>query len=145
MIRRMTSDDIPEVARLEAEVFSDPWSENVYRQTLLIDGVIYLVVVENGEIIGVCGVRNIVGEGEITNVMIKPYMRGRGLAYEMLTKLLEEGESIGIQDFTLEVRSSNAAAINLYRKLGFSEEGTRPGFYSNPKEDALIMWKRNAQ
>lgn len=143
VIRKMTLEDVPEVAMLEQEIFTDPWSENVYRQTLMLDDTAYLVVCnESGEIVGAAGIRNIVGEGEITNVMVKPEHRNKGIAYEMLTKLLEAGRSIGANAFTLEVRRSNISAIKLYEKLGFVSEGIRPGFYEHPKEDALIMWIR---
>ena len=139
----MTREDIPAVAQLERETFSDPWSEKVYRETFELSGVVY-VVVENaeGNIIGASGIRNIVGEGEITNVMISPEYRRRGLADRMLKELIKCGRNIGIGDITLEVRRSNAAAIGLYEKLGFVSEGVRPGFYDNPKEDAVIMWLR---
>ena len=60
----------------------------------------------------------------------------------MLKVLMEEGCKRGINAFTLEVRAGNAPAIHLYEKLGFVQEGIRPGFYERPKEDAIIMWKR---
>lgn len=144
MIRFMTMDDVPKVAELERMIFTDPWSENVYRETLKIDGVIYLVIIENNEIIGVAGVRNILGDGEITNVMITPEYRGKGYSRVLLESLMDEGCKIGITDFTLEVRAGNEVAINLYKSLGFESSGIRPGFYEHPKEDAMIMWKRSA-
>ena len=55
---------------------------------------------------------------------------------------MEEGQKRGISDFTLEVRKSNASAVHVYEKLGFRTEGVRRGYYENPREDALIMWKR---
>ncbi|MCR5403576.1 MAG: GNAT family N-acetyltransferase, partial [Butyrivibrio sp.] len=91
---------------------------------------------------GLCGVRNISGEGEITNVSVSGDVRRQGTAYKMLRQLLERGIGIGIKDYTLEVRSSNAPAIGLYEKLGFKSEGKRPGFYDEPKDDAIIYWKR---
>lgn len=145
IIRKMTEQDIPVVAKLEQMIFTDPWSENVYKQTLALDNVVYLVVEEDGEVIGVSGIQNIVGDGEITNVMIVPEYRGRGYAYQMLQSLLEEGAKIGVTDYTLEVRCSNENAIRLYEKLGFVSEGIRPGFYEHPKEDAVIMWLRDSR
>ena len=59
-----------------------------------------------------------------------------------MSRLLEEGKARGIRAFTLEVRVENAGAIQLYEELGFRSEGVRKGFYDLPKEDALIMWKR---
>lgn len=142
-IRKMTIEDVKAVAELEKANFSEPWSENVYRQTLELDGVVYVVAEDGEQIVGACGVRNIVGEGEITNVMTDSKYRRQKIAEKMLTELFEEGSKIGISDFTLEVRKSNYPAILLYEKLGFVTEGVRPEFYSHPTEDALIMWKRN--
>ena len=145
-IRKMTESDIPEVARIEKMIFADPWSEKVYRETLKLPETGYVVatdVSDDGEdIIGAAGVRNIVGTGEITNVMILPGYRGRGIAKMMLTDLLETGRQLGACDFTLEVRVSNEPAIRLYESLGFESEGVRPGFYRNPAEDAAIYWLR---
>lgn len=161
-IRRMTLEDVPQVAGMEKMIFTDPWSENVYRQTLKLDEVIYLVAVDDeamhetdeksdglnstryDKIVGVCGVRNIVGDGEITNVMVLPEYRNRHIAADMLKELLGQGSKMGVSDFTLEVRASNAPAISLYEKLGFVSEGVRKNFYDHPKEDAMIMWKRNS-
>lgn len=144
-LRKMTLDDVPVVAEMEKTIFSDPWSEKVYGETLKIEGVEYIVAELNNtpeEIIGACGIRNIAGDGEITNVMVRPEYRGNKVATAMLTKLLEDGIEMGVCDFTLEVRKSNVSAIHLYEKLGFSVEGVRKNFYNHPREDALIMWKR---
>ena len=143
MIRQMTMEDVPEVAELEKMIFTDPWSENVYRQTLGIKDACYLITVIDDTIVAVAGVRNIVGDGEITNVMVHPDYRRKGFARAMLEELLIKGKEIGVIDFTLEVRASNKSAINLYEELGFKTEGVRPGFYQHPDEDALIMWKRS--
>ena len=144
MIRRMTEADVGQVSDNEAACFSMPWSKNAFYDVLTRKEAIYLVAEVDGKVVGHCGVTNIVGEGEITNVAVLAEYRGRGLAREMLSRLLAEGEVAGITDFTLEVRAGNAAAIHLYESLGFLPEGVRPGFYDNPREDALIMWKRQA-
>ncbi len=142
-IRTMLETDIPRAAELERMIFTDPWSEKVYRETLAIPGVEYIVVCDDeaeDEVIGAAGVRNIVGTGEITNVMLLPGYRGRGLGRKMLEELIKRGRDLGAGDFTLEVRGSNKTAIGLYESLGFERAGVRPGFYRNPEEDALIMW-----
>ena len=138
----MTESDIPEVAELEKMIFPDPWSEKVYRETFAIDGVEYVVAVDGNKITGAAGVRNIVGTGEITNVMVLPGYRNRGIARKMLTELLERGRRLGADEFTLEVRTGNLPAIKLYESLGFVCEGIRPGYYRNPAEDARIYWLR---
>ena len=107
------------------------------------DDTVYLVSEMAGRIVGLCGVRNVSGDGEVTNVSVSGDVRRNGTAYKMVKQLLERGHSIGIKDYTLEVRASNAPAIGLYEKLGFRNEGVRPGFYDDPKDDAVIYWKRN--
>ena len=138
----MTEDDIPRMAGLERIIFTDPWSEKVYRETLALPDVEYVVAVDDDTIVGGAGVRNIVGTGEITNVMLLPEYRGKGLGRKIVEEVIERGRRLGAEEFTLEARASNASAIKLYEKLGFVNEGIRPGFYNNPKEDAAIMWLR---
>ena len=136
----MTESDIPRVAELEKAIFSDPWSEKVYRETFALSGVEYVVATDDEMIIGAAGVRNIVGTGEITNVMVLPEYRNRGVGRKMMEELILRGRNLGATDLTLEVRAGNAAAQRLYESLGFKCEGVRPGFYRNPSEDAKIYW-----
>ena len=146
-IRRMTAGDIEQVLEVERACFSDPWSRDVFNATLLLPYAYYYVaeiLLENGgkRIVGECGVRDIFGEGEITNVAVHHDFRGRGIARRMLETLLIESSAKGIRAFTLEVRAGNRPAIELYRGFGFQTEGIRADFYERPVEDALIMWRR---
>ena len=142
-IRRMTPEDIPAAAALERECFSKPWSENAYRSTLANENALYLTAkTKNGELAGICGVLDILGEGDISNVAVAESFRRRKVGERMLAELLRQGEERGIGAFTLEVRASNEAAVRLYEKFGFFAEGRRKNFYDNPREDALILWKR---
>ena len=147
-VREMKASDVEAVVRNEALCFSMPWSENAFREIAAAqetDGgrtVLYLVAELDGRVVGHCGVRNLLGEGEITNVAVHPDCRNRGIAGAMLAELLHRGSLMGIEAFTLEVRAGNGSAIRLYEKAGFVTEGIRKGFYDEPKEDALIMWKR---
>ena len=148
IVRKMKASDVEAVARNEALCFSMPWSLNAFREIAAEqesgDGqtILYLVAELDGRIVGHCGVRNLLGEGEITNVAVHPDYRNRGIAGAMLTELLDRGGRMGIDAFTLEVRAGNGSAVHLYEKAGFVTEGVRKGFYDMPKEDALIMWKR---
>lgn len=141
-IRPMTDADVEAVSRIEAECFSMPWSAEAYRKTLKDEKCIYLVAQIGNEIIGMCGLMDLLGEGDISNVAVAAAHRGHGYAYQMLQQLILLGEERNITDFTLEVRESNLAAIRTYEKLGFVSEGVRPGFYDRPKEAAVIMWRR---
>lgn len=145
MIRRMEVSDIPSVADMEKMYFSVPWSEAGLLESLNMENYLFLVVEEAGEIAGYAGLSVILDEGDITNIVIDERHRGRGLGRELLERLLEAGAGRGANAFTLEVRASNEAAIQLYKSMGFEEEGIRKGFYEKPKEDALIMWKREPE
>lgn len=140
--RRMQAEDVPFISRLEEETFSMPWSAASFLQMIEKEDTAYFVAEEDGQLLGGCGLLLIAGEGNITNVVVAPGARRRGVATGLLTYLMEEGDRAGLTAYTLEVRVSNAAAIGLYEKLGFISEGIRPGFYEKPVEDAVIMWKR---
>lgn len=141
-IGRMTKETVPGAAALEAASFSMPWSEKDFYDQLQNDNAIYMTVTDNDRVIGVCGLMESFGEADICNVSVDKEYQNRGIAYTMLEGLLAEGDKRGITAYTLEVRAGNAAAIHLYEKLGFVNEGVRPNFYERPKEDAVIMWKR---
>ncbi len=142
MIRRMTERDLDQVSENEAVCFSMPWSRAAFADVLHRKEAVYLVAETSGREIGHCGVTNIAGEGDFTNVAVLPAYRRQGIGQKMLEALLREGERMGITAFTLEVRIGNQAAVHMYEKAGFTREGVRPGFYDRPREDALIMWKR---
>ncbi|MCM1123822.1 MAG: tRNA (adenosine(37)-N6)-threonylcarbamoyltransferase complex dimerization subunit type 1 TsaB [Eubacterium sp.] len=140
--RRMTPEDVPFISKLEEETFSMPWSADSFLEMISKDDARYYVAEKDGQLLGGCGVLMIAGEGNITNVVIAPEARNRGIGTGMLRHLMKEGGREGLTAYTLEVRVSNAAAIHVYEKLGFVSEGIRPGFYEKPTEDAMIFWKR---
>ena len=141
-IRRFTAEDVEQVTALEQSCFSMPWKSEDFLRLAEDPKSLYLVAETDGKIVGICGVTNIVGEGNINNVAVSADYRGQGIATKLMERLIEEGYKMGIAEFTLEVRVSNAAAIHVYEGCGFVSEGVRPGFYEKPTEDALIMWKR---
>lgn len=130
------------LAKMEAQLFSQPWSEKTFRELLAHDYCHYLVAEREGEPVGFAGMTVSFGEGEIDKVMVDPSWQRHGVADALMKALFELGESIGTSEFTLEVRVSNEPAIRLYEKHGFRSEGVRPRFYEKPTEDALIMWRR---
>lgn len=142
LIRPMTEKDLPQVCRIEKINFSDPWSREGFLEALSSEQTLFLVCEAEGEIAGYCGAYCVCGEADITNVSVDPSLHNRHIAFKMLSELLFVLKEQGVDAYTLEVRVSNKAAIHLYEKLGFIEEGIRPHFYDHPKEDALIMWKR---
>ncbi len=142
IFREMEERDVVAVSRIEEETFSMPWSPESFLEMIRGDKSYYIVAEEDGEIIGSCGVLQVLDEGNITNVVVRKESRGKGIGQKMLQALMAEGEKNGITAFTLEVRVSNVQAIHVYEKLGFVSEGIRKNFYEKPKEDACIMWKR---
>lgn len=146
IVRAMNYDDLDQVCELEAHAFSMPWKKPDFIQMIESQQSLYFVAVEESnpnEILGCCGVRNIVMEGDISNVVVRQDARNKGIGKKMLTHLLEcAHKDWGVTEFTLEVRVGNTPAIRLYESLGFKNEGLRKNFYEKPVEDAMIMWKR---
>ncbi len=133
---------LDQVCALEEEVFSMPWHRESFQEMIEDKNACYLVALHQEEVVGACGLRNIVGDGEVTNVVTKKAYQNRGIGATLLNQLFSIGRTMGVEAYTLEVRVSNRPAIHLYQKLGFKEEGIRKNFYEKPREDALIMWKR---
>lgn len=138
----LTEEYVDQVCILEEEAFSMPWHKESFLEMIQNPNALYLTVLYEGKVVGSCGARNIVGVGEITNVVVAKEYRNLHIGRRMLEELLRKGQEMGMESFTLEVRESNAAAIHLYENLGFCTEGIRKNFYERPTENALIMWKR---
>lgn len=140
-IRQMTEDDVAAVAALEEQNFSRPWSFDAFFKTLSDENYIVIIAKDRDALLGYCVLLCTGEEADITNVCTAPAARGKGVATEMLTALMEAGISRGVSEFFLEVRESNTPARNLYTKLGFEEIGIRKNYYEEPKEHAVLMKK----
>lgn len=99
----------------------------------------YIAAEEQGVLLGYAGMQVVVGEAYITNIAVDPAYRRMGIGESLLKALIEHGVDRDVDFLTLEVRRSNTGAQELYRKLGFAEEGIRKGYYEKPKEDAILM------
>lgn len=139
IIRRMKPEDAKEVAVIEKEVFSLPWSEKSFEDAVLKESNIYVVAEEDGVIVGYAGAWGVFGEADITNVCVRMDYRRQGIAEQLLRFLIEEGKKDNVAIFFLEVRESNAGAIALYEKLGFQNIGVRKNFYEKPVENGIVM------
>ena len=135
-IRQMTAEDIPAVAQIEKECFSQPWSEQGFLDGMK-DAIFF--VAEDPQIVGYIGMYRMPPEGEITNVAVTPKMRKKGCGRELLLRMQQWADEHGIDRIVLEVRSGNEPAIHLYRTCGFEKIGVRKNFYQFPREDADIM------
>lgn len=135
----MEPSDADMVSRLEQECFSMPWTRQGFLDALSEGNALFLVAESAAQIIGYCGMYFAMDEGEITNVAVSPGMRGCGVGTALLSCMKREAERRGIARIFLEVRLSNATAIRLYERQGFSVLGIRKGFYEAPREDAYVM------
>lgn len=142
-IRELRDEDIETLAEIEAETFSMPWSREDFKNLLSQSYCFYLVASAEGQVVGCCGYTESFHEASIDNVVVAAGFRNQGIGQALLGQLIARGEAAGVEAFTLEVRVSNEAAIHVYEKFGFRSEGIRPGFYEKPREDGLIMWRRN--
>ena len=140
-ITEMMPSHVPQVAQLEKLCFSDPWSENSIASELENNLSYWLVAVDGDVVTGYIGSQTVMGETDMMNIAVHPDYRRRGIAALLVECLVEELKRMQSRSLTLEVRASNLPAQNLYEKLGFFQIGTRPRYYRNPKEDALILRK----
>lgn len=140
IIRRMTPEDVPDVAGIENECFSMPWSEKSFLDSIGREDTIFLVGVDDaGNIVGYIGMYISFEEGEITNVAVSPLYREKGYGRQLVEAAKREAQSANADNVILEVRKSNVPAISLYKRNGFEEIGIRKNFYERPVEDAIIM------
>lgn len=141
IFRLMKLEDIPEILVIEREAFTMPWTEEAFRNELTHNHFAkYMVMELEGQIIGYAGMWAIVDEAHVTNIALLEKYRGRKWGERLLDELMRTAAFLGMKSITLEVRVSNSVAQNLYRKKGFRPAGTRKGYYSDNREDALIMW-----
>ena len=138
-IRRMTLQDCGQVAAIEAASFSMPWSLQAFIDTVEKENYRYFVAEEAGEILGYCGFTFVLDEAEIPNVCVRADVRGQHVGRKLMEALIADAAGMHMAILYLEVRESNEPARNLYRGLGFKEDGIRKNFYEQPKEDAVLM------
>lgn len=135
----MNTDHVSQVAELEKLCFSDPWSENSVSSELNNPLSLWLVAVDGERVAGYVGSQSVMGESDMMNIAVHPDYRRCGLAEMLVAELVTALKNAGNTCLTLEVRASNAPAIALYEKTGFSQIGLRKNYYRNPREDALIL------
>jgi ribosomal-protein-alanine N-acetyltransferase len=130
------------VLAIEHASFTSPWTREMYLSEMANTGRSFLYVARNSElrIVGFCAFWRIADELHINNLAVAPEWRRGGVATALLSHVLGEGARLGTRRATLEVRQSNEAARRLYERFGFVVAGLRRSYYSNPTEDALVLW-----
>lgn len=141
MIVPMSSVHVPQIAQLERECFSDPWSQASIGAELENPLSFWLVDEEDGAVTGYVGSQSVPPESDLMNLAVAPAYRRQGRAAALMKALMRALAGQGMESLTLEVRVSNLPARTLYAALGFAEVGRRPNYYVKPVEDALILRK----
>ena len=140
-IRPLDLGDLNAVERLEQRAYPTPWSRSMFASELAKPTSICLGAFEGDELAGYVITSRYVDAWHIMNVAVDPDLRRRGVATALLERLFELTHGDERRGYTLEVRVSNDAAIQLYERLGFEARGLRRGYYTDNREDALIMWR----
>ena len=141
-LRRLEQRDLGTVEEIERASYPTPWSRSMFAAELRKPSSIALgAYLEEGELVGYAFVSRYVDAWHVMNVAVSPSYRRRGIASTLLGRLFEVTASDPRRGYTLEVRVSNAEAIRLYERLGFESRGIRRGYYTDNREDALIMWR----
>jgi ribosomal-protein-alanine N-acetyltransferase len=139
--RPMELTDLPQIEQVENRSFSSPWPRQAFYNELVFNQFAhYTVVTVDDQVVGYCGFWLILDEAHITNIAIHPDYRGQGLGEATLVYVMDLARKLGAEKMTLEVRVSNVIAQSLYEKLGFVRSGLRKEYYTDNKEDAVIMW-----
>lgn len=142
VIRFMEEQDLEQAAQLERLCFSQPWSLKLLQDSFFGPWDTLFVAGLQGRVCGYAALRILAGEGEIQRIAVHPDFRRLGIGSKLMEAMDVFSREKKTGATTLEVRAGNTGAIGLYKSYGFVEEGLRKGYYRNPVEDAVIMWKR---
>ena len=138
-----TPSQIDEVLTVEEASFTNPWTREMYLSELENRSVSFCFLARDdaGRTVGFCSFWRVLDELHINNLAVLPEFRRAGVASMLLQRVLDEGTGLGARRATLEVRRSNDAARLLYERFGFRVAGVRRDYYTNPVEDALVLWR----
>ena len=142
ILRPAEAKDVESIAEIEKICFATPWTADAVYKEITSNPIAHYVIAEiDGVVTGYVGFWQILDEGHITNVAVRPEYRGNHIGSALIAIMIEIGAQLGITRYTLEVRSSNEPAKALYRNFDFKEAGLRKGYYEDNGEDAVIMWR----
>lgn len=136
----MVAEDIPDVVEIEATAFYDAWNAGMLLNELENELTTYMVMEQEGRLVGYAGFWLVAGEAQVTRVAVAEAERGQGLGTRLTAAMVNKAWELGAEAVTLEVRESNLAAQKAYLTCGFASEGIRPNYYEDNHENAVIMW-----
>jgi [ribosomal protein S18]-alanine N-acetyltransferase len=140
-IRTLDLSDLDAIEQIEQQAYPTPWSRSMFASELAKPTSICLGAFEGRDLVGYIINSRYVDAWHVMNVAVHPEHQRRGVATALLEKLFERTRGDERRGYTLEVRVSNEGAIRLYEQLGFDSRGIRRGYYTDNREDALIMWR----
>jgi [ribosomal protein S18]-alanine N-acetyltransferase len=142
-LRKLELHDLNAIERIERESYPTPWSRSMFAGELAKPSSLSLGAFDpdTNELVGYLVISRYVDAWHVMNVAVTSAYRRRGVASALLERLFELTSSDERRGYTLEVRVSNVGAIALYERIGFVARGVRRGYYTDNREDALIMWR----
>jgi ribosomal-protein-alanine N-acetyltransferase len=140
-IRSLTIGDLNAIESIERRSYPTPWSRSMFAGELAKPASLCLGAFEDDRLAGYLITSRYVDAWHVMNIAVNPSFRRRGIATALLERLFELTDDGGRRGYTLEVRVSNKGAIKLYERLGFTARGKRRGYYTDNREDALVMWR----
>jgi ribosomal-protein-alanine N-acetyltransferase len=137
------TEDLEGVLEVDAVSFTRPWTRSMYEVDFLNRDTsrLYVLRTPTQPVAGYCAAWFVADEIHINNIAVRPELRGRGYGSALLARVLEEGRAAGGRRAMLEVRRSNGDARRLYERVGFRVAGVRRDYYTDPVEDALVLWR----
>jgi [ribosomal protein S18]-alanine N-acetyltransferase len=140
-IRTLMVKHLNAIEEIERSSYTTPWSRSMFAGELAKPASLCLGAFEGEDLVGYLIISRYVDAWHVMNIAVRPEFRRRGIATALLERLFELTSDGSKRGYTLEVRVSNLGAVKLYERLGFSARGTRRGYYTDNREDALIMWR----
>ncbi|WP_430788602.1 ribosomal protein S18-alanine N-acetyltransferase [Virgibacillus flavescens] len=141
VIRPMELTDIGSVIEVEKASFDTPWSEDIFYQEIVKNQFAHYFITEvDNHVVGYAGMWVVIDDAQITNIAIMPSYRGYKLGEKLFQFTMQQAIKLGSNRLSLEVRVSNIIAQRMYRKFGLVPGGLRKNYYTDNKEDALVMW-----
>ncbi len=141
-LRKLELSDLEAIERIERASYPAPWSRSMFASELAKPSSLSLAAVaDEGDLVGYLVLSRYVDAWHVMNIAVDPAWRRQGIASALLERLLADTSGDAERGHTLEVRVSNLAAIRLYERFGFRSRGIRRGYYTDNREDALVMWR----